>query len=145
MIEFDGLKPQYVEKIHSISTGSIKGGWSLDAFKTECKKDNVKYCVALNNGDVIGFIGISTVLDEADITNIAVDKNNRNSGIATELINNISLWCKENNIIRINLEVRETNTPAINLYKKTGFIKCGVRTRYYQDTGESAILMAKQI
>ena len=34
------------------------------------------------------------------------------------------------------LEVRVSNIPAQNLYKKLGFTEVGIREKYYQDNGE---------
>ena len=42
------------------------------------------------------------------------------------------------------LEVRSSNTPAINLYKKAGFTNLSVRKKYYDD-GEDAVVMAKEL
>jgi ribosomal-protein-alanine N-acetyltransferase len=39
------------------------------------------------------------------------------------------------------LEVRTSNGPAIALYERFGFRAAGVRKRYYQDTGEDALIM----
>jgi ribosomal-protein-alanine N-acetyltransferase len=42
---------------------------------------------------------------------------------------------------RFTLEVRESNTGAIELYKRFGFAPAGRRRRYYQDNGEDAVVM----
>jgi ribosomal-protein-alanine N-acetyltransferase len=39
------------------------------------------------------------------------------------------------------LEVRASNQPALSLYKKFGFKLAGQRRRYYQDTGEDALIL----
>ncbi len=145
MLEFDILKPQYVDAIYKISKESIPQGWSLDAFYKDLKREGSFYSIAIIDGMPVGFAGIQKVLDEADLTNIAVDKNYRNTGIATVLLKQIFDYCVQNSVKSINLEVRETNTAAIKLYLKMGFKECGIRKRYYSNTGEAAILMIKQI
>lgn len=49
--------------------------------------------------------------------------------------------CKTFNCEDITLEVRASNTPAQNLYKKFNFKKEGIRKGYYSDNGEDAIIM----
>jgi ribosomal-protein-alanine N-acetyltransferase len=39
------------------------------------------------------------------------------------------------------LEVRESNSAAINLYKTLGFLTAGRRENYYHDPQEAAIVM----
>lgn len=145
MLEFDTLKAEYIDGIYNISEQNIPNGWSKNAFLAELNKPNVIYSIALIDGGVAGFLGVQYVLDTAEITNIAVSDNYKRQGIATKLLNNVFKQLKSQNISSIELEVRETNFSAQMLYQKADFIKCGVRKRYYSDTGESAILMTKQI
>ena len=49
--------------------------------------------------------------------------------------------CYEEKIKYITLEVRVSNTPAINLYSKYGFTSFGTRKGYYQDNNEDALIM----
>ena len=43
---------------------------------------------------------------------------------------------------RIFLEVRESNSPARNLYSAKGFKEIGIRKKYYRDPVEDAHIMA---
>ena len=79
------------------------------------------------------------VFDEAEIMDIAVHKNYRMQGIASQMLAYMINEAKLMNIKRINLEVNEKNLPALNLYKKFGFIEIGRRKKYYGDL--DAILM----
>lgn len=145
MLKVDTLKSEYVDKVFEISSKNIPQGWSKQAFYNELEKDNSLYCVALEADEPVGFIGVQIVLDTADITNIAVDDGFKRQGIATYLLNNMTGLLKKRSVNVIELEVRETNIAAYSLYKKHGFEKCGIRKKYYSDTGEAAILMTKHI
>ncbi|UVV59420.1 GNAT family N-acetyltransferase [Bacteroides thetaiotaomicron] len=46
--------------------------------------------------------------------------------------------------VKITLEVKESNTPAIKLYMKNGFIPVGVKPNYYHD-GSDAIYMQRHM
>ena len=93
----------------------------------------------------MGFMGMWRILDECHITNIAVLPEYRERGVATQMINKMIEICKCSEITQMTLEVRESNTPAINLYKKFGFAEAGKRPRYYQAPTEDAIIMWKNI
>ena len=87
-----------------------------EILKDDLKKENYHYIVVKNNDVIIGYAGISYVIDSADLISIVVGKQYTNMGIASLLISNLIQFCTENNITKILLEVRELNTPAQNLY-----------------------------
>ena len=89
---------------------------------------------------VIGYAGLWLIIDEAHITNIAVDPDYRGIGASNVLMDNIIKICVERNIPSITLEVRENNIVARNLYYKYGFIEEGLRKNYYGEN-QNAIIM----
>ena len=94
--------------------------------------------------DIIGFAGFWVMADEAHIINLAVRKTHRHRGIGgLLLIATIDLASQLNARI-ITLEVRASNTAAVNLYGKYGFIQVGLRRAYYVDNKEDAILMSTE-
>lgn len=92
-----------------------------------------------DNNIVKGFIIATKLYENVEILLVYVDEKYRNSGIATELINNLSTLNSEN----ILLEVSKDNIPAISLYNKLGFSEFNIRKGYYN--GVDAILMKKVI
>lgn len=109
----------------------------------ELNNSSFKYFVAKINDKIIGFISFSHTFD-IEIEAIAVDKDFTDKGIATLLLNKCFEFARMNNIKDIFLEVRESNTKAINLYIKTGFYKTNSRRGYY-DGIEDAIIFKKVI
>jgi ribosomal-protein-alanine N-acetyltransferase len=83
------------------------------------------------------------MLDEAHITNIAVHPEYRGAGLGNLIIEVLVSDAKDEAVSAMTLEVRVNNLPALNLYKKYGFVEVAVRKNYYQDTGEDAIIMWK--
>ena len=79
---------------------------------------------------------------EAQIGSIAVHPDCRRQGLARRLMNVLFDKCRELSIDEISLEVRVSNASAIALYERYGFVKNGVRKRYYQD-GEDAYNMIR--
>ncbi len=112
--------------------------------KEDLKKENYIYLVAKNNGNILGYIGISFVLDSADIISVVVSKEHTNKGIASLLLENVFKVCKEKNITNIILEVRKSNIPAQKLYEKFGFSNISIRKNYY-DGIEDAYIYKKEL
>ena len=118
---------------------------SKNILKEDIKNKNYNYLVAKNNnGKIIGYIGISYVLDSADIISIVVHKDYTQKGIATLLLQEIFAFAKENNIQKIMLEVRKSNIPAQKLYEKHGFKQIAIRNNYYDNT-EDALIYEKEL
>ncbi len=67
---------------------------------------------------------------------IAIKSGHRHSGIGTKLITQGIDWCRENGIKKLNLEVFSSNTNAISLYEKIGFVHEGSRKRQFIIDGE---------
>lgn len=134
-----------LESIKNILASDFDNFWSFDVLEAELECDNSYVIVAKNTDNtIIGFAGLKTILDEADIMNIVVKKDFRHNGIGSILLENLINYSKNTNMKTITLEVNENNLSAIRLYDKFSFDKLGIRKKYYN--GESdAIIMSKQL
>lgn len=117
--------------------------WSEKSFLEETENKLAVYLVAKDKNKIIGYCGFWRVQDEVQITNIAVLPEYRRKGIAGELIDKMLELCAD--MQRIVLEVRESNVPAIDLYKKFGFYEAGIRKRFYHSPVEDGIVMIREI
>lgn len=132
-----------INDVLNISNLCFSTPWSRDSIYSELNNPLAKYIVAkdLESNSVIGFIGAWIVMGEADITNIAVHPNYRSLTIGSKLLSSLISLCENLDCSLINLEVRSSNIPAQNLYKKFLFIENGLRKDYYTDNKEDAVLM----
>ncbi len=142
MIEVYKMSLNDLESIKEILVSDFDDFWDYSILKDELSSTNSYYLVAKSDNEILGFAGIKSVLDEADIMNIVVKKSKRNSGIGSLLLKNIIELCKTLNISTLFLEVNEKNIPAILLYKKFGFKEIGFRKNYYKEN--NAIVMKKE-
>ncbi|MBI2860753.1 MAG: ribosomal protein S18-alanine N-acetyltransferase [Chloroflexi bacterium] len=92
----------------------------------------------------VGFAGIWLLADEAHITNIAVRKSYQRRGIGELLLISIVELAQQLNARIITLEVRVSNAPAQNLYRKYGCAEVGLRRGYYTDNREDGLLMSTE-
>lgn len=133
----------HIDGVCKIEEACFAHPWSRQSVESELANENSVYIVAVEGEKVIGYIGMSVVIDEGYIFNVAVNADFRRKGVGTALINELVTYGKKNDLCFITLEVRESNQAAISLYSDFGFIKVGERKNYYSDPAENAILMTK--
>ena len=130
-----------VDGVAAVEAATFPTPWSRDAFASEMKNAAARYLVAEKDGKIIGYAGAWIIIDESHITNIAVLSDCRGQGIGRALTAGLMQYLSNLGAAYATLEVRKSNTVAQNLYVSLGFIKLGVRKRYYEDNGEDALIM----
>ena len=118
--------------------------WSVSAFEYELNNPLSLWLVAAEGDTVAGYVGSQTVIDESDMMNIAVRPDFRRQGIAENLIESLIIMLNARQSKSLTLEVRVSNTPAIRLYEKMGFIQVGRRPGYYRNPREDAYILRKE-
>lgn len=106
--------------------------------------DKMSYC-AFVDGNLCGYLCTYFVLDESNVLTIAVSEKYRRMGVGKKLLETLISECREKGIKNIYLEVRYSNTQAILLYEKIGFVKSGIRQNYYTEPKEDGILYTYEI
>ena len=130
-----------VDGVAAVEAATFPTPWSRDAFASEMKNVAARYLVAEKDGRIIGYAGAWIILDESHITNIAVLSDYRGQGIGRALTHGLLQYLSNLGAAYATLKVRKSNEVAQNLYVSLGFIKLGVRKRYYEDNGEDALIM----
>lgn len=143
-IKFSTLKKEGIEDVMKINSLSFSVPWSRSALESEMNNSLAFYAAAFKDSKVIGYGGMWVIIDEATITNIAVHPDFRNQHIGTRIMEELFKKCRLEGVKNIYLEVRKTNYTAQHLYKKFGFVKNGIRKKYYTDNLEDAIIMTKE-
>jgi len=113
--------------------------WSLAMFVLELSKPSGICVAAIEERRIVGYLICSRYADVWHLMNIAVDPPVRRRGIATALLE--EMIARAGSDASYTLEVRPSNVHAIALYERFGFRSAGTRRRYYQDTGEDALIM----
>lgn len=132
-----------IDRIMIIEVESFSLPWSKQSYLSELKNNFANYLVCDYEGEVAGYGGMWIVFEEAHITNIAIARDYRGTGMGKALMLELEEVARQKNALRILLEVRPSNQAARNMYKSLGFIDTGLRKAYYSDNGEDAILMTK--
>lgn len=119
--------------------------WSKKALELLCNGENVGFVALDGEKRVVAYGGMVCVLDEGQITNIAVHPDFRRRKIGEHIVSALLGYGEEKGISLYSLEVRESNKAAISLYQKLGFISVGNRKNFYSNPTENAIIMIKNI
>lgn len=137
-----GGRREDIGQIAEIEKRCFSVPWSEESLLYDMtENERAVYIVAELEGEIIGYVGIWTILDEGHINNVAVSPDYRRMHVGSVLIENMIKVTEEAGIKSHTLEVRAGNEPAKGLYAKFGFKEAGVRKGYYEDNGEDAIIM----
>lgn len=135
----------HVRQIAELEKLCFHDPWSENSIASELGNRLSVWLVALDEEKVVGYVGSQTVIDETDMMNIAVHPDYRNRGVATELIMELTQQLKKRGSRGLMLEVRESNSAAISLYEKHGFVQVGCRRNYYRNPRENALILRKEL
>ncbi|WP_343210412.1 ribosomal protein S18-alanine N-acetyltransferase [Anaerolentibacter hominis] len=115
--------------------------WSEQGFLDALDRPDTLYLAAIQEEKLAGYCGMWCVLDEAEITNVAVRPSFRRRGIGREMLTELIRRGRKRQISTFFLEVRESNEAAIRLYESLGFAVNGLRKNFYDRPRENAVLM----
>ena len=138
----EDVQEQQLEQIEQIEKACFSLPWTIDQLRGQLKDTQHEFIAALDErGRILGYVGMMYVLDEGYISNVAVAPEHRRLGIADALISKLMERSACLELSFVTLEVRCSNSAAMALYKKHGFIPVGRRKNYYDFPREDAILM----
>jgi ribosomal-protein-alanine N-acetyltransferase len=159
---FEPMHWQDVPTVMAIEHRSFTLPWSASTYRHEILENaNAHYYVLRHRAEaarprfswlllarrrtgsapIVGYGGFWMIVGEAHISTIAIDVGWRSRGLGEYLLASLIEQAMALQAASITLEVRESNLPAQNLYRKYGFVVTGQRPRYYQDNHENAFLM----
>ena len=131
--------------IEEIERRSYPTPWSRSMFAGELAKTS-SICIGAfeaegEDGELCGYLVVSRYVDAWHVMNIAVNPDQRGRGIGTMLLERLFELTADDARRGYTLEVRVSNTGAIRLYERLGFLASGVRRGYYTDNREDALIM----
>ena len=115
--------------------------WTEAGLRESFERPEYLFLVVEEDEKVIGYAGLSQVLDEGDVTNIVIDEEYRGKGLGSLLTASLLEEGRKRGIQAFTLEVRVSNQTAIHIYEKLGFVSAGVRKGLYEKPAEDALIM----
>ena len=139
------MKKDDLDRVSQIEKECFSTPWSRDSFEDMIDNPAALYMVAEDNGYIVANCGVIIAAGEGDICNVAVDPSYRKRGIAKLLLTRVMEEAsKEMAVFSFTLEVRRSNTAAISLYEKLGFVNEGIRPGFYTSPKEDAVIFWKR-
>jgi ribosomal-protein-alanine N-acetyltransferase len=142
------MRRRHVREILAIEERVYPKPWTSGVFSSEidlARRGERYYVVAKDGEQVVGYAGLMFAIDEAHVTNIAIDPTRHRQGIARLLMAHIAQQAIVHKSEALTLEVRVSNTAAQELYRHFGFAPAGVRQRYYENTEDALVMWAHDI
>lgn len=144
-VSVDLMKKEDLPEVLAIERESFPTPWTEGMFLDELRTSHAQCLVVkieIEGKKVIAaYLIFWFVVDEVHLHNLAVRNEFRRQGLAYNMMNLMTDIAVQVGITRQTLEVRESNSGAINLYRKCGFVVKGKRPQYYTDTHEDALVM----
>ena len=148
------MTPQDIPAVVEIEKQCFSLPWSHKSFEDSLNRNDTLFLVCEveehesnacnvieNDSFIAGYMGLYLSFDEASVTNVAVSPMFRKRGYGEALVAKAKETAKKAGAECIFLEVRESNIPALSLYKKFGFEELGIRKKFYEHPVEDAIIM----
>ena len=119
-----------------------EGPWTREMFCQELEDLAMsRPVVATIDGDVVGYMATWFLRDEVHLLNIGVAKAHQRKGYGRRMVEHLIHQARVGMRALVMLEVRAGNEAARALYESLGFAQVAVRKRYYEETGEDAVVM----
>ncbi len=135
------MQEHHLDALAKLEKACFSTPWTRAGLAEELENPAAVFAVAEQNGVTAGYAGMTCVLDECYVDNVAVFPQYRRRGIARALMEHLIQAAKARNSSFLTLEVRASNTGAIQLYKALGFRQEGLRRSFYRLPPEDALIL----
>ncbi len=141
------MQEKDIKQVHEIDRLSFSLPWPERSFRFELNENpSTRLWVAEAHGQdgtprIVGMLVMWVIIDEGHIGTIATHPDYRHLGVGRKLLAKSLLEASQEGLVQVFLEVRRSNLAAQRLYESFDFKVDGIRSHYYRDNGEDALLM----
>lgn len=136
--------PADLDGVLAIEDASFNNPTTREWYEQELKRPDVCFIYVLRTAEqpVAAFCAFWLVADQVHINNLAVLPEIRGRGLGTQLVKAVIAEAADLGAAVLTLEVRASNTPALQLYRSAGFTQEGLRKNYYTNPVEDALILS---
>jgi ribosomal-protein-alanine N-acetyltransferase len=132
-----------LDAVAALEAESFTNPWTREMLARELRQSDVArvYVLRAPGQQVLAFCACWVLFDELHINTLAVAPAWRRQGLATTLVRHVLQDAEASGAGHATLEVRRSNTPALRLYERLGFVVEAVRPKYYCQPEEDALIL----
>ena len=134
------LRAEHLPAVASLETACFADPWSEQALAVLLSPENVGF-VIMDGAQALAYGGMTTVLDEGTVTNIATHPDARRQGLGRQIVSSLLREAETRGLEKVFLEVRVSNEAAWRLYEQMNFSRVGLRKNFYRHPTEDAFIM----
>ena len=131
---------EHLEQMVQLEKQRFDDNYSYKTLENDLNNKNNVLWVLIKDDEVVGYIDIFYIFDEANLQRIALFSNYEGRGYATKLLRHAERFLLKRGIAKVYLEVSESNKHAINFYIKNGYRETNRRKDYYRDLSDAIIM-----
>jgi ribosomal-protein-alanine N-acetyltransferase len=141
------MHTQDIADVLCIEQSANQFPWDKKSFEDSLKTGHEAWVFQQHADEIVGFVIVQRVLDEAHLLNICVKPVAQGQGLGKIIVQHVIDYANSISAVIILLEVRRSNERAQQLYLQAGFNEMSVRKGYYpaKEGREDAILMAMDL
>ena len=139
------LNREDAQEVEALEREAFPDPWSLKSIEGTLEQKNYVNLGVWREGELLGYLFFSCMMDEGEIIRIATAPKERRKGMAKLLFSELKKNCLAQGVDKWMLDVRAGNDAALACYRKLGFCKDGRRKDFYKDPVEDAILMSCEL
>jgi ribosomal-protein-alanine N-acetyltransferase len=138
-----------LDRILRIEQESFSAPWTRKMFEAELTQNPFGRLYVARAAeapqDLVGYVCFWAVFEELRLMTLAVEPSRRRQGIGRALLHEALALGRAEGATKALLEVRASNTAAVQMYEESGFRRTAVRARYYVNPVEDAVLMERDL
>lgn len=138
------LTEEYVDQVCVLEEEAFSMPWHRESFLEMIQNPDACYLVGLVEGEAVASCGLRNIVGDGEITNVVTKGSMRGKGFGKQMLLKLLEEGYKMGVEAFTLEVRISNTTAIGLYEKLGFVTEGVRKNFYEEPTEDALIMWKR-
>jgi [ribosomal protein S18]-alanine N-acetyltransferase len=139
------LDESLLDEVYSLEKRNLPNPWSRELLRAEFYKEISRTLGLFCDGKLQGYSFAHLIGEEFHILTLCIDGPQRGSGLGRLLLEQTISRAKREGASKVWLEVRESNSVARKLYGSIGFVERFIRSGYYSDTGEDAVVLERAV
>ena len=143
-LNYEPMQRSDLDHVFALEQSVYPHPWSMANFEDSLNSNYEAWVLRDRDGDLLGYFLLMAVVDEAHLLNVAVSAEKQGQGLGRFLLNQAVACARGLGMESVLLEVRPSNTRALQIYERYGFKQIGRRKGYYPAANqqrEDAIVM----